>query len=291
MEQILNGILHQLYPQADTSGNTPLYYVEFWKRGPWHHILAHADMDEGWERQERAKHHGNDKNYHLKHPETGHVLYLEMGSQVQGPTVVWNVTNGGEFFSTKDQQEQQPISEMISVPAKQGRLLRFQGDLLHAVPRPADIYWTLQPDSEQEEPVEQYQRSVLLFNTWRIDQGMIVDYQILNGTNSSADDPQTSIPHSCNPKTEWKEVEVVDYFVESASSSWYSFLLSPSTTSLFQVPLMGNAKRRGMEGRVASLETNNEHASDAMKEVSQVTRMMVQPARDKPWFSFMGMEF
>ena len=26
------------------------YYVEYWTRQEWHHILAHQDMDEGWER-------------------------------------------------------------------------------------------------------------------------------------------------------------------------------------------------------------------------------------------------
>lgn len=38
VEQFLDQLLRQLYPNAE-------FYVEFWKRSEWHHILAHADMD------------------------------------------------------------------------------------------------------------------------------------------------------------------------------------------------------------------------------------------------------
>jgi hypothetical protein len=268
IEQVLNQILHQLYP--DTTGTQPLYYVEFWKRREWFHILAHADMDEGWGRQMQRK----GENYQFKHPETGHVLYLQLGSRVQGPTVVWNVSQGVELSASES------TTEMIAVPAVEGRLLRFQGDLLHAVPRPADMYWTHKQENAQEPP-EFYQRSVLLFNTWRIDQGNIVDYDILNGTESSS---PTTIPKTlCNPKEEWNQVPVVTY--EPPASSWF---LSTPTTSPFQVPLMGDAHRRGMDSVVAHLQAP-EGCSEFLKEASQVTSMLVQPP--KPWFSLMGVEF
>jgi hypothetical protein len=86
-------------------------------------------MDEGWGRLTE------DSQAPYMHPEMGHVLYLDIGKSVQGLTIVWNVTNGGEFY-------QQRTSEMIVIPAVQGRLLRFQGNALHSVPRPADLYWS-----------------------------------------------------------------------------------------------------------------------------------------------------
>lgn len=38
IEQFLDLLLKELYPSEK-------YYVEYWKRSEWHHILAHADMD------------------------------------------------------------------------------------------------------------------------------------------------------------------------------------------------------------------------------------------------------
>ena len=66
-------------------------------------------MDEGYERmmQESDETGYVDK---LKHPEIGHVLYLKIGSKVNGPTVIWNATNGGQLQSQK-------VSEMVVVPA------------------------------------------------------------------------------------------------------------------------------------------------------------------------------
>ena len=345
--RFLNQLLHQLYPNAsafssdddenhdnhddddnnNNNGNgSPMFYVEFWKRPKWYHILAHADMDEGWEKQlHEDEHEHKDENRHasslgypFKHPETGHVLYLKVGTKVQGPTVVWNVTQGGNFFEEHNHmhhQRQYESSEMIVVPAVEGRLLKFRGDLLHGVPRPANVFWTHDwYHEERHEPIEDFQRSVLLFNTWRIDKGKLIDYDVLNGTTAatSTTTNKHNIPTQqpqCNPKERWNEVLVNPYHepapattttsttTTTTTSSFWSFLTTTTSAttkspppSSFQVPLMGDERRRGMEGQMAHLQAPK-GTSRMMKETSKVTSVVVEPYKPPPWFSFMGIEF
>ncbi|KAJ1454317.1 hypothetical protein M885DRAFT_522170 [Pelagophyceae sp. CCMP2097] len=123
-------------------------FVEWWWRTDWRPVSAHVDVDE-----EAAK-LGT-----LKSPRQAHVLYLKVGDQVRGPTVVFatdspaGVANG--------------VSRLVSVPPVEGRVLRFDGDLLHAVPRPAAA-WAADARNAQPEALtpDAYTRSVLLFNTW-----------------------------------------------------------------------------------------------------------------------------
>ena len=115
--------------------------MEYWSRQEWKHIEAHADVDE------KLAAGGGP----LRYPEHGHVLYLEVGPKVQGPTCVWE---GGAFDGA-----------MTTVPAVPGRVLRFQGKLQHAVPRPADV-WLSPFVISQSGSAEDFVRSVVLFNCW-----------------------------------------------------------------------------------------------------------------------------
>lgn len=295
LERVLNDILHQLYPNDGEES----FYVEFWKRRRWEHILAHADMDEGWEREQRGL-GKDDTEYDLKHPETGHVLYLDIGSEVHGPTVVWNVSDGGEFYKNTNIN---PVKEMIVVPAVTGRLLRFQGDLLHAVPRPATLYWTLREDDGRKDKDPRYQRSVLLFNTWRIDQGMLVDYQLLNGTDASSssdNDAKTGPSLTCQDKSKWESVPVLQPEMKHHPSdstyttymktltSWFWYLIDAFANDMthpnnyFQIPLMGNMKRRGgLESMTVTLETKYFESTKSIRQsfnsAHNVTKWYVQP--------------
>jgi len=269
--QFLNQMLTQLYPNA----SSPMFYVEFWKRAEWHHILAHADMDEGWEKS-------TGHEVPLRHPETGHVLYLNIGSKVRGPTVLWNVTRGGDFPETE--------SEMVVVPAVTGRLLRFQGDALHAVPRPANIYWT---HKETHEEGRDYGRSVLLFNTWPIKKGVVQGYSLLDEEEASS---SGKIHFKPQPVVNWTRIHPVshppDRMVESVTSSWhnwwpFSALMAPASTS-FQVPLMGNRRRRGMEEYIVHLDAPK-GAEVCFLQHHQVTNMHVRPSSKKRYL--FGMEF
>ena len=268
MEQILNQILLELYPPHTT---TKKYYVEYWSRPEWMLIAAHADMDEGYERKmqtSQIKGYGNQ----LKHPETGHVLYLKVGSRVKGPTVVWNVTRGGDFVERSDE-----ASEMIIVPAVQGRLTRFQGNLLHAVPRDADLFWTFEIDGRGNEPTEFYQRSVVLFNLWPKEKGLPLNMVVSKPSSSYHNDDSlttttttTTISKSCNPIEQWNEIQTVSLPDTEESTT----TTTTTTTTTFQVPLMGNRERRGMDDYVVKLQTH-ESARKAFSDQHQVTSCLL----------------
>ncbi|KAL3940531.1 MAG: hypothetical protein SGBAC_004959 [Bacillariaceae sp.] len=259
VEQFLNNLLLELYPNGSQAED---YYVEYWTRSKWMLIMSHADMDE--EHHEKLLLSGATGFGHtLRHPEIGHVLYLKVGRKVRGPTVVWNVTRGGEFA---DGQE----NEMIVVPAVEGRLTRFQGDKLHGVPRPGDVYWTVQQDGNQHGP--DWMRSVLLFNLWPVSKGkpgIVI---------SEPKEEANAISHSCKSIGDWKVAERTP------------LAASEETRTKFKMPLMGDAERRGTESIVTKLETLSD-AKAAMMEKSKVTTSTVMGERKKAWFSFMGIEF
>lgn len=261
VEQFLNKLLLQLYPSGDR------YYVEYWTRNKWILVASHADMDEAYNEKmvlSAKKCYGDT----FRHPETGHILYLKVGERVRGPTVVWNVTHGGDFSEKEDP------SEMIIVPAVPGRLTIFQGNKLHGVPRPADVFWTVQQDGGQHEPTDLWQRSVLLFNIWPVSKGK-PGIEISNASETSFEINQT-----CKNIQDWKEMPAVPLPSDP----------SPSATSKFKMPLMGDPERRGTESLVAKLETQSP-AREAFLEESKVTSARVQAEKKKAWFSLMGVEF
>ena len=60
---------------------------------------------------------------------------LKVGERVRGPTCVWQ-----RLPDTHGEKLEQCFGPLTTVPAVPGRLLRFRGDLQHAVPRPADVW-------------------------------------------------------------------------------------------------------------------------------------------------------
>eukprot|EP00931_Biecheleriopsis_adriatica_P076329 TRINITY_DN50050_c0_g1_i1.p1 TRINITY_DN50050_c0_g1~~TRINITY_DN50050_c0_g1_i1.p1 ORF type:complete len:397 (-),score=66.72 TRINITY_DN50050_c0_g1_i1:49-1218(-) len=144
-EQCVKSILDEL---GDSS-----QYVQYWWRQFWEYLAVHQDLDEFlFESSNMAQQRPCKKS---------HVLYLSVGEAVRGPTCVWeradSQTDGYEDFGP-----------MTTVPACRGRLLRFDGELMHGVPKPADAYLPAKhrrpfvPPTNQAELV----RSVLLFTTW-----------------------------------------------------------------------------------------------------------------------------
>lgn len=256
IQQLLDKIMREMYPDV----TEPTYHIEFWSRSQWSHILAHQDMDETHQTKTAEQ-----PSIPVRTPETGQVLYLKLGKKVRGPTVVWNTTRGGDLMDL----EPGTFSEMISVPAVEGRLLRFQGNLLHGVPRPYDVYWN---DVFELEEDPEYERSVLLFNTWRANE-TIIDSQLMEPVLSEED--AKPIPKSCHPKSEWKPVEVTKYPIPE--QSWLdSIFVSPFAE--LEVPMMGNERRRGMKKRSALLDAPK-GAADALSLTSQVTSIPIRPTR------------
>ena len=136
IEQTLDSILTEL--------NDSSPFVEYWTRKEWRSIQAHADVDEYRAKQEQEQQSDNTEETPLfRYPQNGHVLYLQVGNQVRGPTCVFaNRKSGGDLLRRDDDNDDDDDDdvELVTVPAVPGRLLRFQGDYLHAVPRPTDLW-------------------------------------------------------------------------------------------------------------------------------------------------------
>ncbi len=160
--------------------------VEYWSRDEYMNIDAHADIDEAMLEDEGA----------VRCPSVGHVLYLQVKQNLRGPTCVFPYEKIGWGL---DEEIKGDKKELVIVPAVEGRILRFPGSAMHAVPNPPDR-WLLDKfeesalrasendipqdidvgdkgewieTEEEEEDFDRYddedevERSVLLFNTWQ----------------------------------------------------------------------------------------------------------------------------
>ena len=223
-------------------------FVEYWWRGEHKDMAVHRDVDEAICRS--RKHAGTGMGVQ-RCPETGHVLYLDIAPGLRGPTCVWDEEEPSEAWAAlavgadADARAGAPRSlrRLNVVPAAPGRLLRFRGDLLHAVPKPA-LGWlsdrAAPPPSapSSSNPL----RQVLLFNLWSAPPML-----------PSADDPPPNQaaaalaalarPPGCVPRGEW--VERSPGLPESAYPS-----LTRRRTAVparFAAPLLGEALRRGCD--------------------------------------------
>ena len=169
LEQALNSYLSAI------GDDQPI--VEYWTRNEFLNMEAHADLDE--DVLEATGHC-------IRCPTYGHVLYLGIQSHLRGPTCVFANKLGGWTSSNNDKESgKEGIVSMVSVPAVQGRVLRFPGSAVHAVPKPAnrwivdaidsgtadtgrDAYLDHEEEDEfdSEYDFEEIERSVVLFNTW-----------------------------------------------------------------------------------------------------------------------------
>lgn len=198
--------------------------VEYWYRDEHMNLDAHVDLDEVAFDEESetggiTAAASSGREHHLMSPAASHVLYLRVREDLRGqaPTVLFpgaergraivntcasNAGHGDKAEPTRsgggDREAASELASsagmnLVTVPAVQGRLLRFPGDVLHAVPCPADR-WLLSAEDERtlrheemleeemgeeedEEEEEDYdadydadgdevERAVLLFNTW-----------------------------------------------------------------------------------------------------------------------------
>ena len=109
-------------------------WVEYWGRARWDAIPAHFDCDEAGPLRKGGG--------EARTPTNAHVLYLAKAEGVAAPTVLW-AKGGVEGGPSR--------SELVVVPAVEGRLLRFDGSWVHGVPRPAREYLGENDADEHEE--------------------------------------------------------------------------------------------------------------------------------------------
>ena len=182
LEHAMNHILYELDNNNNNDdgggGDENVVVVEYWWRDEYMNIDVHSDIDECLLEEEGC----------LSLPDMGHVLYLHVMEDLRGPTCV--VSQYGGWSSNV------ATTELVTVPAVQGRLLRFPGAAMHGVPKPIDR-WLLsdkeeqalrdadaeeefKSHEEQEDDMQDWdddneddddedtmpERSVLLFNCW-----------------------------------------------------------------------------------------------------------------------------
>lgn len=247
LEQTLHQLLLQL---SDTSP-----YVEYWCRQEWRHIEAHADVDENLTKT-------TQREAQFRYPTNGHVLYLQVGSDVRGPTCLFeDVTNGGDLAASSTGA----TKNLLTIPAVEGRLLRFPGDWLHAVPRPTDIWLrSFVQGGPTFTPEEQWGRSVILFNTWTTEPPLDVP---LNSHNGAEECPKDNERLLCNPHKDWAKVTIQEQTQHNQQER------DSSPDQKVKVWLLGDQKRRNYRMRTVNMMGDPTVIRQALEEESIPSRV------------------
>jgi hypothetical protein len=255
-----SGMLEQALDSILTGLGDDSKYVEYWTRQEWRSIEAHADVDEFLAKKEDADGTGSRDSF--RYPDNGHVLYLQVGTNVRGPTCIFpNRQSGGDLLRKHANNDG---VELVTVPAVPGRLLRFQGDYLHAVPRPTD-FWLLKfvQGAPKFEPEEEWGRSVVLFNTWG-------DKPPSDVAVESATTDQEAESALVMERSEWSEV----YTLSEEDDTCLPEDDSAERVAA-KVWLLGNQRRRDYPERTLKLVAPS-NLRTALNEESTVSLIMLE---------------
>ena len=286
IERTLDAILTEI---ESNSGNKQekKQYVEYWTRQEWRHIEAHSDVDENLAKlhdqnpssvdteELEAKFSSTYSDTHgFRFPSNGHVLYLQVGSEVLGPTCVFpGRSSGGDLLgkacNIDDQQGNEDGIRLITVPAVEGRLLRFDGRDLHAVPRPHDL-WMLPfvKGSAEYEPEEVWGRSVILFNIWPGEEDPPLNVPL--DKQEGGDDEETSATELCNTFLEWQQVDIVQNTQAEAPDT------QEEQNQNVKVWLLGNERRRKYQMRTANLLAPEHGRRDRLRRALSESKMVTE---------------
>jgi len=257
LERALDSILTELGDESN--------YVEYWTRQEWRSIEAHADVDEFLAKHQDAA--GTDTTSSFRYPKNGHVLYLQVGSSVRGPTCLFpDRQSGGDLLRPVIGTSDSAV-EVVTVPAVEGRLLRFKGDFLHAVPRPTDL-WLLKfvQGAPQYEPEEEWGRSVVLFNTWSDEPPLKVSEEPPTTSNGGV---ETSL---CKDFSEWSKVFELN---SSAGDDTCDSKDDETKNVPTKIWLLGNQRRRDYQLRTLKLSAP-ESIRTALFEETAVSRLFLE---------------
>jgi hypothetical protein len=295
---------------TELDDNSP--YVEYWSRQEWRNIEAHADIDEFLAKAQDADASRSDYSSDnikaaapFRYPDHGHVLYLQVGSNVRGPTCIFpkrssggdllrpiNINiNGGHVLNDGQVVDNsvRNVVELVTVPAVPGRLVRFEGKDLHAVPRPTDL-WLLKfvQGAPKYEPEVEWGRSVILFNTWSQQPPQNVPLSSLyaassSTTKNSGDSKETLELHSYSigeQRSKWTHTfSLVEQQQQDNSTTTCSSTESESSTEerplSAKVWLLGNERRRDHPMRTLKLAAP-ERLREALNEETKVHRLLLE---------------
>jgi len=281
IERALDAILTELGDVAD--GNNQ-QHVEYWSRQEFRHIEAHADVDEHLAKDADdsiAKGELSLNEATFRYPQNGHVLYLKIGTDVHGPTCIFPKTStGGELVQQPEVNEKNQCGnnvDLVVVPAVDGRLLRFPGDSLHAVPRPTDLWFlSFVRGSPVFKPEEKWGRSVILFNTWRGSEDPPKD--VLPADTTTAKYMDEIVVHK---RAQWKDTFVMKK--DNKQSSHYEQeekMCKPNETeeeamSKVKIWLLGNERRRNSQLRTVKMKAKSS-VREAMQNPEAVSRVSLE---------------
>ncbi len=246
--------------------------VEYWSRDEHINIDTHADIDEVQLMDENV----------IRCPKMAHVLYLQVEDDLRGPTCVFLDKRKG-WGSKEDEispTDYKSSIDLVVTPAINGRVLRFPGDSMHAVPCPADRWFlnideqndlvkeSVDEDSDNDDYDDEFrERSVILFNTWSEagPKGVNGDYMngsLPEGIELSEDDTFSFLQTEesrilsewdeeyginaekirCNQPEDW---ELIDIVIQNQEFK--------EQLSVVSVQLMGNKNRRLHKGKFVTL--------------------------------------
>jgi hypothetical protein len=229
-----------------SSTNDTSQIVEYWWREEWINLELHRDIDERLALQ----------NGPIRFPDHAHVLYLSVGEEALGPTVLLENATGD---ITKE------IFDSITiVPALAGRFLRFTGDMMHAVPRPSLAYldpeeggsnrelWTRRRPVDKNDPeLSVLRRSVLLFNTWTDippSEISLLPPTCVLAAEKELREVKTR-PGQCHPFKDWKSV----YATSASDSAINSCDGNDLPRIRLKIGLLGDKRRRERADRYLNL--------------------------------------
>jgi hypothetical protein len=132
--------LEHAIDSALTALDDPSRTVEYWSRTEYMNIDAHVDIAE-MELEEDGI---------LRVPKVSHVLYLKVLASLSSegcPTCVFPGKQVGRSLEDNNDEKAGADVELVTVPAVQGRIVKFPGDAMHAVPCPSDR-WLLTREDE-----------------------------------------------------------------------------------------------------------------------------------------------
>lgn len=246
--------------------------VEYWSRQEYLNLDAHSDIDE-----EELEDDGT-----LRYPEFGHVLYLQKDDDFVAPTIVFSTKLGGWTTAAVSIDNGDDGSlPIVVVPAVQGRVLRFAGSAMHAVPKPATrwLQSTTKVDDDDDDDDYYDERSVILFNTWKgkgprgvaqdsttgvLPDGIELDDQ--DDDNGGVSYVDSEALRKQQKKREWEE----DYDVDckrlwcQSRNLWKRVSIqggknnTSSNSVEVCVPLMGGKERRIYPKNIVSLKGSSE---------------------------------
>jgi len=164
--------------------------------------------------------------------------------------------------------------ELVTVPAVGGRLLRFEGSSLHAVPRPADLWFlSFVMGAPEYTPEEIWGRSVILFNTWMVDPPKDVPFDQVPADGENVSENEVIV----NKRDEWSDVfalldakNVDDNVCDDIDDQE-----EDTATSKVKIWLLGNERRRDCQLRTVNLKAKSA-VKDAFLEPHLVSHLTLE---------------